>query len=83
MPDQRMLKLAEVLVRYSAAVQPGEWVAIQGDVLALPLITEVYRLVTRAGGLATVQISADELDEAFFSEAMRISLHGLRPQLRY
>lgn len=79
MPDQRMLKLAEVLVRYSAAVQPGEWVAIQGDVLALPLITEVYRLVTRAGGLATVQISADELDEAFFSEANEDQLAWVAP----
>ncbi|HNP73767.1 MAG TPA: aminopeptidase [Kouleothrix sp.] len=79
MADQRMLKLAEILVHYSAAVQPGDWVAIQADVLALPLVAEVRRLVTRAGAHSTVLLNADELDEAFLSEASDEQLAWIGP----
>jgi len=79
MPDQRMLKLADVLVNYSAAVQPGDWVLIQGDVGALPLLAEVQRLVTRAGGHPTVMLSSEEIDEAFLSEASPEQLSWLSP----
>ncbi|KPV52024.1 hypothetical protein SE17_17925 [Kouleothrix aurantiaca] len=79
MPDQRMLKLADVLVNYSAEVRPGDWVLIQGDVAALPLLAEVQRLVTRAGGHPTVMLSAEEIDEAFLSEASPEQLSWLSP----
>lgn len=79
MADQRMLKLAETLVSYSAAVQPGDWVVIQADATALPLVAEVQRLVTRAGGNPTVLIHADELSEAFLSEASDVQLGWISP----
>jgi aminopeptidase len=58
-----MQKLADLLVNYSAAVQPGDWVIIYGHVLALPLVNEVLSGVLRAGGHPSVLLSADELDE--------------------
>lgn len=79
MPDPRMLKLAEILVHYSAAVQPGDWVVIQADTLALPLVTEVQRLVTLAGGNGTVLLAADELDEAFLGAASDAQLAWIAP----
>lgn len=79
MADQRLHRLAEILVSYSAAVQPGDWVVIQADVVALPLVTEVQRLVTRAGGHPSVFLHADELDEAFLSEASDEQLGWISP----
>ena len=79
MADPRLHKLAEILVHYSAAVQPGDWVRILGDVAALPLVTEVARLVTRAGGNPTVQLTAEDLDEAFLSEASPAQLEWIAP----
>jgi aminopeptidase len=79
MADPRLHKLAEILVQYSAAVQPGDWVRIAGDVVALPLVTEVARLVTRAGGNPTVHLTAEDLDEAFLSEANQAQLEWIAP----
>jgi len=38
MADPRVDKLADLLVNYSIAVQPGQKIAIQGTSLAEPLI---------------------------------------------
>ena len=38
MPDARVERLAEVLVGYSANVQPGELVTVEGTLAAVPLI---------------------------------------------
>jgi aminopeptidase len=50
MSDPRIEKLADVLVGYSAAVRPGDKVAIGGDTLAEPLLKAVYAKVLEAGG---------------------------------
>src|SRR5262249_12393829 len=43
-------KLAELLVRYSAAVRSGEIVSLIGPAAAEPLLLALYREVLRAGG---------------------------------
>lgn len=50
MTDQRIEKLAEVLVDYSTAVEPGDKVLISGGTLAEPLLKAVYARVLKAGG---------------------------------
>jgi len=42
MRDERIVKLADMLVNYSVAVKPGDKVAIRGSTLAEPLMREVY-----------------------------------------
>ena len=42
MRDPRIEKLADVLVNYSVAIQPGDKVLIQGSVLGEPLLKAVY-----------------------------------------
>jgi aminopeptidase len=79
MPDPRMKKLAEILVNYSAAVRPGEWVLINGHVLALPLVNEVARLVLRAGGQPTVILNSEELEETTLREASEEQLRWVSP----
>ncbi|HEY8447734.1 MAG TPA: aminopeptidase [Thermomicrobiales bacterium] len=54
MPDPRLDAWADVLVRYSVNVQPGQTVAITGGVAGEPLIRAVYRRVVRAGGFPVV-----------------------------
>jgi len=51
MLDPRVDKLAKTLVNYSVAVQPGDTVAILGDDSAMPLLREIFKHVTLAGGL--------------------------------
>jgi len=50
MTDHRVNKLAQVLVEYSTAVQPGDKVVIDGGVAAEPLLHAVYAKVLEAGG---------------------------------
>src|SRR6476659_10180375 len=79
MIDPRLEKLADILVNYCAAVRPGDWVRVQADVLALPLVHEVQRLILQAGGHPNVQLSADELEESFLREASEEQLTWIAP----
>jgi len=54
MPDNRITKLAQILVHYSTKVQPEELVAILAQPVATPLIQEVYREALRAGSFPYV-----------------------------
>src|SRR5215212_3749923 len=79
MIDPRMEKLADILVNYCAAVRPGDWVRVQADVLALPLVQAVQRLILQAGGHPNVHLSADELEESFLREASQEQLAWVAP----
>lgn len=50
MRDQRLDRLADVLVNYSTAVKEGDEVAILADPVAMPLVEATYEAVLRAGG---------------------------------
>jgi aminopeptidase len=64
--DKRWDQLGEILVNYSAAVQPGEKVMIaMHEVETLPLVRAVYEHAVKAGAFVQVQ---------FFSEYLRHSL---------
>ena len=75
MPDPRLCKLAQVLVRYCVKPQPGERVGIIpiGSIAAaLSLQAEVVREVLKSGGLPhpyLIPTLADEFGYVFFSTA--------------
>jgi len=69
MTDPRVEKLAELLVRYSAPVKPGDRVVIEADALAAPLIRAVYAHVLQTGGHPLVLAQLEGLDETFFRYA--------------
>jgi aminopeptidase len=50
MADQRIEKLAELMVNYSTKVKPGDRVFIRAHTLAEPLVREVFKKVLQAGG---------------------------------
>ncbi len=65
MRDPRVDNLADILVNYSTKVQPGEWVGILGDVVALPLVRSVYEQVVKAGGNPSLMLTDDTLTREF------------------
>ncbi|HEV3256776.1 MAG TPA: aminopeptidase [Gemmataceae bacterium] len=76
MRDQRVDKLAEVLVRYSVAVKPGDVVSLVGPPLTEPLVVALYGEVLRAGGQPVVLM----VPEACAEELYR---HGGPEQLAF
>ncbi|WP_163191577.1 aminopeptidase [Clostridium thermarum] len=63
MTDPRLSKLAKLLVNYSTKVQPGEFVFVQCDEVALPWAKEVIKEVVKAGGHAEYRLTSEEIDE--------------------
>ena len=72
MPDPRVTKLAQLLV-----VGPGDKVLLSGSSVALPLLTETYHAIMRAGG----QPPLLNWDEDQFSEILL--KEGSDEQLRH
>jgi len=69
MLDERWERLAEILVRYSTRVQPGERVLINMmETETEPLVEAVYREAVRAGGLPEVYYSSDFLKRALMTD---------------
>jgi aminopeptidase len=69
MTDPRIEKLADVLVNYSVAIQPGDKVLLQGDTGAEPLLKAVYVKVLQAGGYPLTQVSLPGTQELLFRYA--------------
>jgi aminopeptidase len=68
MKDPRLQKLADLLVNYSLAVQPGEKVMIAGGSETLPLVAEAYRAVVQAGGHPMMRWDEEIFTEIMFKE---------------
>lgn len=66
--DPRYLKLAEVLVRYSVNVQPGNLVRISGNTITQPLAVAIYQEVIRAGGHADIVLVPDDAKRILLAE---------------
>ncbi len=66
MADQRITKLARVLVQYSLGIKPHDLFRINASPLAAPLIREVYREAIQAGANPFVRLTIDGLDEVLY-----------------
>jgi aminopeptidase len=64
MKDQRLEKLAKLLVNYSVHVQKGEKVLISSHVVAKPLVLEVIKAVQEAGAYPYYELLDDEIIRA-------------------
>jgi aminopeptidase len=82
MADPRIARLADVLVSYSIAVQPGELVTIDGTTLAAPLVRELYRQIVRAGGHPLTRIALEGLAEERLTNGNDAQLDWVSPRLR-
>src|SRR5204863_2187929 len=67
--DPRVDALAQILVRYSTKVEPGDVTVIQSTTIAEPLVQAVYEEVLRAGGYPVFQVAPTGAQAAFFDLA--------------
>jgi aminopeptidase len=79
MVDTRIDKLAELLVNYSVAIQPGDKVAIQGENTAEPLHKAIYTKVLQSGGHPIFFTSPDGISELFYRYASAEQLKHVPP----
>lgn len=79
MVDQRIKKMAKVLVNYSLKLKKGDLLVIQGYHLAMPLIKEVYREALRIGAHPEILLHPQGTREIFFKEASDEQLNYVSP----
>ncbi len=77
--DSRLSRMAQILVRYSLHVQPGNLVAIQGGTEAIPLLREVYREALRVGGHPELNLVMEDAREIYLKEANEDQLNFVSP----
>jgi aminopeptidase len=65
--SDRLRRLAEVLVGYSAGVEPGDLVVVQGPTNVEPLLEELYAATLRADGMPSMRVTL-EVDDLLLSE---------------
>ncbi|MBK9125730.1 MAG: aminopeptidase [Chloroflexi bacterium] len=81
MSDVRLARLASLLVNYSTAVKPGDWVGILGDVSVLPALREVYAAVVKAGGNPSLMIDDAAMQRIMLRDGSRDQFDWLDPAL--
>jgi aminopeptidase len=74
--DPRLEKLADVLVRYSTGVKPGDLVGITADPVAMPLIEAITEAVIKAGGNPSWVPRSEALTEVLVA-------HGTDEQIKF
>jgi aminopeptidase len=77
--DQRIERLAQVLVEYSLNVQPEQLVVLQGTPLAEPLLMAMFRRVVAAGGNPVVRVNLPGLQEFMLTHGNDQQLTRLTP----
>ena len=83
MRDQRLDKLARVLVEYSTEVKPGQLVRITGDPISLPLMEAIYEAAINVGAHPYLKCSPASLEDRFFEIASDAQLKYLNPLSKY
>jgi len=79
MRDQRLDRLAEVIVGYSTKVKAGDLVGIRSDPIAMPLIEAVFEKCLEAGAHPFWEATADSLENTFLERASDEQLAFLSP----
>lgn len=76
MVDERLSKIARILVNYSLSLKEGDSLLIQGHEVAIPLIKEVYKEALIKGANPDVRVNVEELQEILYK-------YGNEEQLKY
>jgi aminopeptidase len=70
--DERLEKLARVLVDYSVEAREGDQVAVFGEVGAEPLIKALYTRLLQVGAVPVLQVQLPGIQELFFEHAVDV-----------
>jgi len=77
--DQRIERLAKLLVGYSLDLREGQVVNISAPVLAEPLVVELVRAALAAGAVPRIRLAVEGAEHAFLSRAGEEQLAWLSP----
>jgi aminopeptidase len=80
--DERLKKLARVLVDYSIEAGEGEQVLVAGGAAGEPLIKDIYARLLVVGAIPIPQISLPGTQELFFEHAREIHYQKTPPAIR-
>jgi len=64
--DQRVRKMAEILIKHSARINPGDRVLLEGTTAAEPLVRALYKGVLEAGGQPYPLLNFPQQNRAHF-----------------
>jgi aminopeptidase len=67
--DPRVKKFAEILVDFSANIQPGDRVLLEGTTAAMPLFEALYKRILERGGHPYSSMEFPTQQEIFFNNA--------------
>lgn len=81
MRDERLEKLADVLVQYSTGVKAGDDVCISAEDCALPFIQAVARATVRAGGIIRYFVDMPSVDAIIVKEGNNTQI--AQPNFRF
>ena len=79
MADPRVSRMADVLVRHSLGLQPGDLVVINGSTPASDLIRETYRAALIVGAQPVVQSPVSGLTELLLTEGTDQQIETISP----
>src|SRR5918997_3363366 len=82
MRDERLKKLARVLVDYSIDAGEGEQVLLAGGAAAEPLIKVVYTGLLQVGAIPVPQVALPGMQELFFEHAQEVHYEKTPPVIR-
>ncbi len=82
MRDERLTKLARVLVNYSVAAEEGDQVVLAGGAAAEPLIKAVYARLLDIGATPIPQVALPGMQEVFFEHARDVHYEKTPPVIR-
>ena len=72
-------KLASLLVNYCLEVKPNQRVLINADIIAVPLVEEIYRELLFAGSFPVIELSNSTFSEIFYTHANNEQLTNISP----
>ncbi len=81
MRDERLEKLARVLVDYAVEAGEGEQVLVAAGAAAEPLVKEVYTRLLRVGATPIPQVALPGIQELFFEHAREIHYEKTPPAI--
>jgi len=79
MPDPRLEKLAQILIKYSLDIKPGDQLEIRTTPLAQDLALLVYKEAVKAGAYVMTNLSLQGGEEVFYNYASDDQLDHVSP----
>lgn len=77
--DPRIGRLAELMVKYSNAVKPGDLVSLTGPVAAQPLLAAIYACCLEAGAFPAYDLESQSFQEALLKKGNKKQLEFIPP----